>query len=109
MNGMMELNPDDMINVSGGGPNINAILLKLKKAVMKNKGLFRFYKKLDAEMNGGDCTDNVLLEEIIWGRMGIPMKYDYANDRILFGGFDGYGVWTLDQVLGRLRTTGLDA
>ena len=61
---------------------------------------------MDDEM-GGDCTDNVLLEELIWGRLGIPMKYDYANDKILFGGFDGRAVWTLDQLLGRLKKTRL--
>ena len=105
MNVMTELTLEDLGNVSGG-PNISAILSKLMKAVRSNRTLYKYYQKMDDEM-GGDCTDNVLLEELIWGRLGIPMKYDYANDKILFGGFDGRAVWTLDQVLGRLRKTRL--
>lgn len=104
---MTELNPEELKLASGGGPNISATLLKLKQAVRSNRTLWKYYQKLDDEMSYGDCTEDVVLEELIWGRMGIPMKYDWENDRILFGGFDDHAVWTLDQVLGRLRSTKL--
>ena len=92
MNAMVELNLEDLGNVSGGGPRIREILIKIRKAVMANPTLKKLYEQLD----DGDRSDNSLLEEIVWEYCSCPMRFDYANDNIIFE-------WPLDQVLSIIR------
>lgn len=92
MNTKTELALEDLSKVSGGGPRITEMLIKIRKAVMANPGLRKVYEQLD----DGDRTDNSLLEQIVWEYCSCPMRYDYENDTIHFE-------FPLDQVLSLIR------
>lgn len=93
MNGMIELDTEAMSLVTGGGPGIRAMLLKMKQKIKSSgRRWWPMYQKWMAEDD--DATAEQLMDKLL-GVIGIQMKIDYEKDTIIFQN----GSWSLNDVL----------
>ena len=93
MNEMAELDMEDLSLVTGGGPVIRSMLLKMQNKI-KTSGRRWWPMYQQWMIEDDDATAEQLMDKLL-AVIGLHMKVDYENDTIIF---QNRG-WTLDDIL----------